>query len=74
MTQNINSSPIELQLTVRDNKTAEVLQQINISIDIKPMWQNLKTETEPSDLRLLIINILLFIASVLLMLIFVVRR
>jgi|TARA_B110000285_G_C14507854_1_gene330972 hypothetical protein len=74
MAKSINSSPIKLQLTVRDNKTQELLQQMNISIDIKPMWQELATETESADLRLLIINISFFAVSMLLMFAFVLRR
>jgi hypothetical protein len=74
MAKSINSSPIKLQLTVRDNKTQEVLQQMNISIDITPMWQKLATETESADLRLLIINISFFAVSMLLMFAFVLRR
>jgi hypothetical protein len=74
MAQSINSSPIKLQLTVRDNKTQEVLQQMNISIDIKPIWQKLTIETESTDLRLLIINISFFTVSMLLMFTFVLHR
>ena len=74
MAKSINSSPIKLQLTVRDNKTQELLQQMNISIDIKPIWQELATETESADLRLLIINISFFAVSMLLMFAFVLRR
>jgi hypothetical protein len=74
MAKSINSTPIKLQLTVRDNKTQELLQQMNISIDIKPMWQELATETESADLRLLIINISFFAVSMLLMFAFVLRR
>jgi len=74
MAQSINSSPIKLQLTVRDNKAQEVLQQMTISIDIKPMWQKLTAETESADLRLLIINISFFAVSMLLLFAFVLRR
>lgn len=74
MAQSINSSPIKLQLTVKDNKTQEVLQQMNISIDIKPLWQKLTTETASTDIRLLIINIFFFAVSMLLMFTFVLRR
>ena len=74
--QGINSSPIQLQLTVRDHtsKTQEVLQQMQISIDIKPMWQQLSTLTAAADLRLAVINISFFAVSLLLLFAFVLRR
>ena len=74
MAQNINSSPIKLQLTIRDSKTQQLLQQRNISIDIKPLWQELTIETESTNLRLLIINISFFAVSMLLMFTFVLHR
>jgi len=47
---------------------------MQISIDIKPMWQELSTVTAAADLRLAVINISFFAVSLLLLFAFVLRR
>ena len=47
---------------------------MQISIDIKPMWQELSIVTAAADLRLAVINISFFAVSLLLLFAFVLRR